>query len=252
MENVSIALAFAAGLISFASPCVLALVPVYLAFLGESAGAAASTTRLVTAGTAPMGPAAGSASPVTRPVLGQALLFVLGFSAVFVLLGTPVGLLGTALFTFDVVRRVAGIAVFGLGLLTTGILGPILQRWAPPLPGPEALPPGRVARALALGALVAIGWTPCIGPVLGAILNVSASTQNAAVAVLLLFAYSAGMAVPFLAAAIALPRIRPLLDLLRRHHRLVEALAGVFIMAMGALIFSNAFARMANLFSFFL
>ena len=251
MENVSIALAFAAGLISFASPCVLALVPVYLAFLGESAGAAATATGLVSASTVPAG-AVRTASTVTRPVLGQALLFVVGFSSVFVLLGTPVGLLGTALFTFEVVRRVAGLAVIGLGLLTTGLFGPILQRWAPPLPGPEALPPGRVARALALGALVAIGWTPCIGPVLGAILNVSASTQNAAVAVLLLFAYSAGMAVPFLVAAIALPRMRPLLDLLRRHHRLVEALAGVFIMAMGLLIYSNAFARMANLFSFFL
>lgn len=245
------ALAFAAGVISFASPCVLALVPVYLAFLGESAGAAVSATRLATASSVPAG-APGAVSTVTRPVLGQALLFVVGFSSVFVLVGTPVGLLGTALFTFEAVRRVAGIGVIGLGLLTTGIFGPLLQRWAPPLPGPQALPAGRVARALALGALVAIGWTPCIGPVLGAILNVGASTQNAVVAVLLLLAYSAGMAVPFLAAAIALPRVRPLLDLLRRRHRLVEALAGIFIMAMGVLIFSNAFARMANLFSFFL
>jgi cytochrome c-type biogenesis protein len=250
VENVSIALAFAAGLISFASPCVLALVPVYLAFLGETAGAAASGQQLAT-GTAPIGTSpAGSA--VTRPVLGQAVLFVLGFSSVFVLLGTPVGLLGTALFSFDIVRRVAGVAVIGLGLLTTGLFGPILQRWAPPMPGPDVLPPGRVARALALGALVAIGWTPCIGPVLGAILNMSASTQNALVAVLLLVGYSAGLAVPFLAAAVALPRMRPLLDALRRHHQLVEAVAGVFIMAMGVLIFTNAFARMASLFSFFL
>ncbi|MGZ6372960.1 MAG: cytochrome c biogenesis CcdA family protein, partial [Candidatus Limnocylindria bacterium] len=213
-ENVSIALAFAAGLISFASPCVLALVPVYLAFLGESAGAVSVDGR--------------GAAAITRPVLGQALLFVLGFSSVFVLLGTPVGLLGTALFTFEIVRRVAGVAVIGLGLLTTGIFGTLLQRWAPPMPGPQALPPGRVARALALGAFVAIGWTPCIGPVLGAILNVSASTQNALVAVLLLVAYSAGLAVPFLAAAVALPRMEPLLMGLRRHHRLVEAVAGIF------------------------
>ena len=251
MENVSVALAFAAGLISFASPCVLALVPVYLAFLGESAGAAASATGLVTAASLPAS-GMGRATSVSRPVLGQALLFVIGFSSVFVLLGTPVGLLGTALFRFDGVRRVAGVAVIVLGLLTTGLFGAVLQRWAPPLPGAEALPPGRVARALALGALVAIGWTPCIGPVLGTILNVSASTQNPTVAVLLLVAYSAGMAVPFLAAALALPRMRPLLELLRRNHRPVEALAGVFIMAMGVLIFSNAFARMASLFSFFL
>lgn len=250
MENVSFALAFAAGLISFASPCVLALVPVYLAFLGETAGAAASGEYLAVNGTT-AGIARGGGA-VTRPVLGQALLFVLGFSSVFVLLGTPVGLLGTALFTFDVVRRVAGVAVIGLGVLTTGVFGPILQHWAPPMPGPEALPPGRVARALALGALVAIGWTPCIGPVLGAILNLSASTQNALVAILLLVGYSAGLAVPFLAAAVALPRMRPVLDTLRRHHRLVELVAGLFIMAMGVLIFMNAFARMASLFTFVL
>ncbi|MDP9271866.1 MAG: cytochrome c biogenesis protein CcdA [Chloroflexota bacterium] len=252
-ENVTIALAFLAGLISFASPCVLALMPVYLAFLGESAGAAASVGSggLVTSA-ASIAAGERPTSAVTRPVLGQALLFVLGFSSVFVLLGTPVGLLGTALFTFDAVRRVAGVAVIGLGLLTTGIFGPVLQRWTPRVPGTDVLPPGRVARALALGALVAIGWTPCIGPVLGAILNVSASTQNALVAVLLLIGYSAGLAVPFLAAAVALPRMRPLLITLRRHHRLVEVVAGVFIMAMGVLIFSNAFARMSSLFSFFL
>jgi len=250
VENVSIALAFAAGLISFASPCVLALVPVYLAFLGETAGAAASGEYLATHGaTAGIAPGGGA---VTRPVLGQALLFVLGFSSVFVLLGTPVGLLGTALFTFDAVRRIAGVAVIGMGVLTTGVFGPILQRWNPPVPAPEALPPGRVARALALGALVAIGWTPCIGPVLGAILNLSASTQNPLVAVLLLVGYSAGLAVPFLAAAVALPRMRPVLDTLRRQHRLVEVVAGLLIMAMGVLIFTNAFARMASLFSFVL
>jgi cytochrome c-type biogenesis protein len=250
VDNVSIALAFAAGLISFASPCVLALVPVYLAFLGETAGAAASAGgALAVSTTVAQVPTAGK---VTRPVIGQALLFVIGFSAVFVLLGTPVGLLGTALFTFDIVRRMAGVAVIGLGLLTTGVFGPVLQRWAPPLPGPEVLPPGRVARAVALGALVAIGWTPCIGPVLGTILNVSASTQNPLVAVLLLVGYSAGLAVPFLAAAIALPHVRPVLDALRRHHRLVEVVAGAFIMAMGVLIFSNAFARMSSLFTFFL
>ena len=233
VEHVSVALAFAAGLLSFASPCVLALVPVYLAFLGESAGAVAATRA-------------------TRPVLGEALLFVLGFSAVFVVLGTPVGLVGTALFRIDLVRRIAGLAVIVLGLLTTGIAGPVLQRWAPPSPSPELLPPGRVARALALGAFVAIGWTPCIGPVLGAILNLGASAGDVAVAVLLLVAYSAGLAVPFVVAAVALPRVRPLLALLRRHHRIVEVVAGGFIVAMGVLIYANAFARMSSLFTLFL
>jgi cytochrome c-type biogenesis protein len=107
-------------------------------------------------------------------------------------------------------------------------------------------------RALALGALVAIGWSPCIGPVLGAILTMGASTQEAGVAALLLLAYSAGLAVPFLAAAVALPRLKPVLDLLRRHHRSVAAISGIFIILIGILVLTNAFARLAGMFTFFI
>ena len=230
--DVSIALAFAAGVISFASPCVLALIPVYLAFLGETAGADPSVGVLVSPG------AAGAiVVPSGRPVIGQALLFVIGFSAVFVLVGTPIGLLGGALFQVEPIRRLAGLAVIDIGLLS---------------PPPGALPPGRVARALALGALVAVGWTPCIGPVLGAILTMGASTNSGPVAILLLTAYSAGLAIPFLAAALALPRLRPVIALLRRGHRVVAVVAGVFIMLVGVLILANAFWRLQGAFSFFL
>jgi len=235
--DVSLALAFAAGLLSFISPCVLALVPVYLAFLGESATLA--------------GP--GSAALTWRgPVFSQALLFVAGFSILFVLLGTSVGLFGSVLFRIEGIRQLAGVAVIGIGLLTTGIFGPVLDRFMRVGVRTDILPAARSARALALGALVAIGWTPCIGPVLGAILTMGASSQDASVAALLLVAYSAGLAVPFLAAAVALPRMRPLLNALRRHSRWVQVASGVFIMAMGVLILTNAFARMAGLFTFFI
>jgi cytochrome c-type biogenesis protein len=100
--------------------------------------------------------------------------------------------------------------------------------------------------------LVAVGWTPCIGPVLGAILTMGASSRDAWVAAVLLLAYSTGLAVPFLAAALALPRIQPLLNVLRRHHRAVQVLSGLFIMGIGVLILTNAFARMAGLFTFFI
>ena len=150
------------------------------------------------------------------------------------------------------IRQAAGIAVIVIGLLTTGIAGPVLERFTVPSPGPDVLPPGRVARSLALGALVAVGWTPCIGPVLGAILTMGASTNSGPVAVVLLAAYSAGLAVPFLAAAVALPRLRPLIALLRRGHRVVAIVAGVFIMAVGVLILTNAFWRLQGAFSFFL
>ena len=234
--DVSIALAFAAGLLSFVTPCVLALLPVYLAFIGDAAAVSG---------------AGHGATAVRGTVLPQALLFVAGFTAVFVLLGTSVGLLGSALFRVQEVRQVAGLLVIALGVLTTGVFGPVLDRMRIGL-DPSLLPTARSARALALGALVAVGWTPCIGPVLGAILTMGASTGSAPIAALLLVAYSAGLAVPFLAAAVALPRMRPLLDALRRHHRVVQVLSGVLIIGIGVLIYLNAFATLSGLFTFVL
>jgi len=235
--DVSLALAFAAGLLSFVSPCVLALVPVYLAFLGESATVAApGATSLTWRG----------------PVFVQALLFVAGFAVLFVLLGTSVGLFGTFLFRLDGARQLAGVVVIGIGLLTTGIFGPVLDRYTRVGVRADRLPDARAARAVTLGALVAVGWTPCIGPVLGAILTMGASSRDAWIAALLLIAYSAGLAVPFLLAALALPRMQPLLQVLRRHHRAVQVVSGLFIMGIGVLILTNAFARMAGLFTFFI
>src|SRR5215208_5944714 len=136
MSDVSLALAFAAGLLSFVSPCVLALVPVYLAFLGESAAVTDAPS--------------GSVAAWRGPLMGQALLFVTGFSILFVLLGVSVGLIGQPLFRGDpLVRQVAGVLVIGLGLVTTGIFGPIIDRVSlrPPM---ELLPAARSARALTL------------------------------------------------------------------------------------------------------
>ena len=240
MSDVSLALAFIAGVLSFVSPCVLALVPVYLAFLGETA--------------AEMAP-----GPASRPggwqgpVIWQASLFVLGFSALFIMLGVSVGLLGGPLFGTDrpLVRQVAGVLVIGLGVVTTGVFGPILDRLSLAAPM-QLLPAARSARAVSLGILVGIGWTPCIGAVLGTILTLGLSSQQAGVAALLLTAYSLGLAVPFLAAAVALPRVKPVLDWLRGHHRAVQVASGLFIILTGFLILSNAFARMAGLFTFFI
>jgi cytochrome c-type biogenesis protein len=233
--DVSLALAFAAGLLSFVSPCVLALVPVYLAFLGESATVAGPGT---------------AALSWRGPVFIQALLFVAGFSALFVLLGTSVGLFGSILFRIDGARQAAGVAVIAIGLVTTGVFGPVLDRFMRIRVRTDILPTARSARALSLGVLVGIGWTPCIGTVLGTILTMGASSRDAWAAGLLLIAYSVGLAVPFLAAAVALPRMRPLLDALRRHARWVQVASGLFIMAMGFLILTNAFTRMAGLFTF--
>jgi cytochrome c-type biogenesis protein len=239
--DLSLALAFAAGVVSFVSPCVLALLPVYMAYLGETAASAASAGG---------GSAAVATSP-RGPIVGQALMFVAAFGAVFTLLGISVGLLGTGLFALPAARQVAGVVVIIMGLLMTGLFGPVLSRFQFSI-NLERLPAGRSARSVTLGALFALGWSPCIGPVLGTILTMGASSRDVGVAALLLVAYSAGLALPFLLAAAALPRLRPVMEALRRWHRQVEIVAGLFIVAMGVLIFTNAFARMAGLFTFIL
>ncbi len=223
--ELSLALAFAAGVVSFVTPCVLALVPVYLAVLAEAAVGARST-------------------------LAQAGLFTLGFSVVFVQLGVSDGLIGMTLFREPLIRQIAGVIVIGLGLLMTGLFGPVLDR----IPSPAGLAPssgGRATRAVGLGALVAIGWTPCIGPVLGAILAMGASTQDVVVATLLLVAYSAGLALPFLAAAAFLPRVTPALQWLRAHEPPIRVASGLAVVAIGVLIVLDAFTALAGLFGQF-
>ena len=243
MTDVSLAVAFAAGVLSFVSPCVLALVPVYLAFLGNAAADVASV---------PLGAGARAATtPPGAAILPQALLFIGGFSFVFVVVGTSIGLIGAPLFAVPEVRQVAGVAVIVLGVLTTGVFGPVLDRFSIGMDA-SALPAARGMRAAALGALVAIGWTPCIGPVLGAIFTMGASSGSAPVVALLLTAYSLGLAVPFLLAALAFPRMRPLIEFLRRHHAAVRVVTGLLIVAIGVLIYFNAFARLASMFTFVL
>ena len=232
MTDVSIAIAVAAGALSFLSPCVLALLPVYLAFLGE----AATGGRTV------------AAQPARSLVLPQALLFVAGFSIVFVVLGSSIGIIGAPLFRIPEARQAAGIVVIALGIVTTGAFGPVLDRFSVRM-SPDVLPAARSVRAVALGAFVAVGWTPCIGPVLGAILTMGASSGSAPVVALLLTAYSVGLAIPFLAAALAFPRLRPLIAVMRRHHRTVQLVSGLLIVGIGVLIFLNAFARLATLFT---
>jgi cytochrome c-type biogenesis protein len=222
--ELSLALAFVAGLASFVTPCVLALLPVYVAVLADAAVG-------------------------TRSTLAQAGLFVIGFSVVFVLLGVSVGLLGVVLFREPLVRQLAGIVVIVLGLLMTGLFGPVLDR----VPNPAtALPaPTATTRPLALGILVAVGWTPCIGPVLGAILALGASSQDVVAASLLLVAYAVGLALPFLVAAAFLPRLTPVLGWLRAHARPIRVASGLAVAAVGVLILLDAFTTLAAMFGEF-
>ncbi len=222
-EPVSLAVAAGAGLLSFASPCVVPLVPGYLGYLsGATVG--------------PEGQLVGE----RRKVVAHALLFVLGFTLVFTAVGASVGLIGFALLrNMPLVQKAGGIILVVLGLHTLRLINlPWLNRTF-------QVDFSRVGRkrgyfgSLLIGAIFAVGWTPCVGIVLSGILTLAATSATVGQGALLLVAYSLGLGLPFVLAALALERARGWLRKLNAKARLVEIASGVMLVGMGLLVFSN-------------
>jgi len=217
--------AFAAGLLSFLSPCVLPLVPSYIGFLTGMTLPQVEARR--------------------RVALIHAFLFVGGFSVVFVLLGATATALGRALNYHQVwVQRIGGALIVVFGLVSLGMIkSPLLsQDRRIQL---EHRPVGYLGSAL-VGMAFAAGWTPCIGPVLGGILSLAATSVDVERGMLLLAVYSAGLAVPFLLAAVAVEwflrwfqRFRPLLPWVMR-------ISGGLLVLVGVLLMSGEFTRLAG------
>ena len=226
------AVAFAAGGVSFASPCVLPLVPGYLLMLTGEEAAVVGDPRSGDTRWAGLLPVA---------------LFILGFSLVFTLLG---GFAGTALSSWlrsDAGQRAAGVFVIGFGLFMLLYAFqarlPWLYREERPLlsrvrPGP--------AGALPLGMAFAVGWTPCIGPVLGAILTLAAAQHSAARASLLLFVYSLGLGIPFLLIGAGVTKLLGALRFFSRHYRAFAAASGMLLVTMGVLLVSGLWTQLLS------
>lgn len=216
--------AMGAGVLSFLSPCVLPLFPSYLSVItGLSIGE-------LTAGT-------GRAGDRWRAV-PYALSFILGFSAVFVALGASVSVLGQLLLgNLEVARQTAGLLIIGFGLLLVGILKvPILLRgWRVGLRAPQA----SVLGASLLGAAFAVSWTPCIGPVLGSILFLAGTVEQASQGMALLGAYSLGLGVPFFLSAMALERFLRFFQRFRGWLPWVDRAAGLLLIVMGVLVLTG-------------
>jgi cytochrome c-type biogenesis protein len=217
--------AFAAGLLSFLSPCVLPLVPSYIGFLtGMSLSEMGGRRRLA---------------------LGHALLFVLGFSLIFVLLGASATALGRALNYYQLwLQRIGGVLIIGFGLVCLGVfkVGFLSQERRVQL---EQKPVGYLGSAL-VGMAFGAGWTPCIGPVLGAILGLAATAHDLSRGMLLLAAYSVGLALPFLVAAVALDAFLDWFQRFRRYLPWVMRVSGVLLVFVGVLMVTGEFTRLAG------
>lgn len=219
------ALAFVAGVVSFTSPCCLPLMPGYVSYVSGMTGEA-------------------SGAVLTRPrVLSASLLFVLGFASVFTLLGASASALGGVLLANrQAFTSIAGAVVIVMGLAAMGAVRiPLLSREKRlDLRRIRAGPVG----AVPLGMAFAIGWTPCIGPVLTGILAAAAATRTAWTGAALLFVYSLGLGVPFVLLAIGFARAGRVFGWLRRRGRAIERIGGGILIVMGILMMTGQWTRL--------
>lgn len=224
VETPSLLLAFAAGFVSFVSPCCLPLVPAYLA-----------TVSGVEPGRLGKGIDAG--------VLARSALFVGTFSLLFILLGLGATVAGAFLFdSRATLERVAGITIIAMGVLfIASVFVTRLNR--------EFRPSGLIERAgrggpIVAGAAFAIAWTPCVGPTLGAILGLASTSSGTAAGALLLAVYSAGLAVPFLFAAVAFNAATRAFGFFKRHYATIQLGSGAVLVAMGLLVITGEMFRL--------
>jgi len=223
--------ALLAGLLSFLSPCVLPLVPPYLCFLGG-----ATFDQLAGEDETP--------SHVYATVVMSSVAFVLGFTTVFVALGATATVVGQLLIAnFALLSKIAGVIIIIAGLHFLGLIHiPLLHREA--RYHADERPAGLLGAYL-IGLAFAFGWTPCIGPVLGAILAIAAGEDSVRQGVGLLFVYSLGLGIPFVAAAVAIRPFMSTMQRFRRHLATVEKVMGGFLVLTGILFLTNAMTMLS-------
>jgi cytochrome c-type biogenesis protein len=249
--GIGLFVAFMAGVVSFASPCCLPLVPAYVGYMVGATGAADR-----------------------RRSLFHGLAFVTGFTLIFVAFWASIGAIGYALAdNAKYLRQLGGVVLIVIGLQVAGVINVrALWRDTRPMPafggamtgggamglggtvalgggtgsGMELAAPG-YGRSLLFGVVFAAGWSPCIGPILGGIIGLASTTQSIAQGTVLLLAYAAGLAVPFLAVAMGATWLARRLTWVGRHYRAVSVVSGAMLVSLGVLMVTNLLARLAAL-----
>lgn len=225
MTDINLFIAFSAGVLSFLSPCVLPLIPSYLSFVS---GVSLEDMQ---------GTGEGHQAVRTR-VVGNALAFVLGFSLVFVSLGASASLLGGLFFSYrDVIRIAGGLFILLVGAYLMGVFKvAALERY---LQFNLRTKPAGYLGSILVGITFAVAWTPCVGPILGAILALAGTAGEVDRGILLLTAYAGGLAVPFVVSAVALNRFFEFSKAIRRFLRPLHVVAGLLLVVVGVLLMTD-------------
>jgi len=226
---VAVLIALAAGVVSFLSPCVLPLIPGYLAYVSGIAGKASS---------AGADPKRAARAERRRMVLG-ALLFVLGFTAVFVAMLSLAGTVGVWLLEWEaLITRIMGVVIIVMGLVFMGLFSR-MQRTSRPGLKPRL---GLVGAPL-LGAVFAVGWTPCIGPTLGVVMTLSLQSGSTGRAAVLGIAYSLGLGLPFVLAAFGFGWMTQTMTFFKKHMRIVNLVGGALLILIGLLMVTGVWSQ---------
>ena len=239
ISQISVGLAFLAGLASFLSPCVFSLVPAYVGYLG---GLATGTP----------GVASSENGKSNRWVtFSHGLAFVLGFSIVFVLLGVAAAFAGGLLYDLrDWLAKIGGIVVIVFGLHMIGVFHlPFLAYDTRVQQAPD--PKWGYLSSVLMGVFFSAGWSPCVGPVLGTILTLAINGGSISLGATLLTAYSIGLAIPFLVAALGIGWVTTILRKYSNTMRYVEIAMGVILVIIGIMLFTGVFALIAQQGQFF-
>jgi cytochrome c-type biogenesis protein len=237
MTDVGIPIAFLAGILSFASPCCLPLVPGYVSYM-----VATSPDT--------------SDEPHRRVAFFHALAFVAGFSAVFIAIWASVGLIGYLFRDYvGLLRQLGGAVLIFMGLHVAGLISisALYREKRLPMGNPgvdrlreDAPPVSSYGRSALLGVVFSAGWTPCIGPILGGIIGLASVSASVVHGTLLLFVYAIGLGIPFILVALGATAVSDRLGWVRRHEKVVGVVTGAMLVGIGFLMITNTFGRLSG------
>ena len=219
---------FFAGLLTFLAPCTLPLVPAYLGFISGVDQEALKNPS--------------TASAARRKIFLNGLAFIAGFSLIFIVFGVLAGFAGTALAPYRIwLARVGGVLVILFGLFMLGFFKLPFFQTDKRIPIPKWLTLGKPSSSLFIGGTFALGWTPCVGPILGSILLLAGTSGTALTGGVMLTVFSIGLAIPFIIIALAVSRATAYIDRISKYLKAVSVIGGIFLILLGLLLATDNF-----------